>query len=267
MRCKDCQEMMVEALYEELGEERLRAFEEHVGSCSDCSGAYAEMRSTLRTMDRRERPDPGQAYWDGYWNRLKTRMEPAEPRGWRRWLTRPVWGGPRWAYRGAAAVVLIAMGIVVGRMIAPTPMNERPTGPAPESIIRTASVEERAMQYLESSQVLLLAIVNSDPETDRAYAADWSAQRRLSRRLMAEVPSLESELTDPKQRRLRALVAELELILMQIANLEAEDDPSAVEFIRSSVNDKDVLLKIDLEQLRSGKEPAANRPADSKGSI
>jgi hypothetical protein len=45
-------------------------------------------------------------------------------------------------------------------------------------------------------------------------------------------------------------VAELEKILTQIANLEENEDAEAVEFIRGRVDRHDLLLKIDLEQLK-----------------
>ena len=77
---------------------------------------------------------------------------------------------------------------------------------------------------------------------------------------MGEAATLKEELDDPRQRRLRELVSDLELILMQIANLEADGDMGAVEFIRSSVNEKDVLLKINLEQLRIGEDVGRRRP-------
>jgi hypothetical protein len=260
MRCEDCEKFFVEALYEELDSESRSKFEKHLSECRACSAEFKRMQATLRIMDRRERPDPGQAYWEGYWNRLNASMERPQPRGMRRWLTRRVLGGSRpavtWAYRAAAAVVLVALGAFVGRTFLPTRVVERqgPTAPERQMVVQPASTGQRAMQYLESSQVLLLALVNYDPENEGVYAADLSAQRRLSRRLVGEAAGLKEELGDPRHRRLRELVSDLELILMQIANLEGDDDLGAVEFIRSSVNEKDVLLKINLEQVRIGED-------------
>lgn len=266
MRCKDCQELMTEALYDELDADSQSVFEEHLESCRDCSEVYAQLQATLRVMNHREQPDPGQAYWEGYWNRLNARMEKTEPHGWKQWLARRVLGGSRpavtWAYRLTAAIVLVTVGVFVGRTLMPTPTVEQQiqTAPVQRMTVQPASADQRAMQYLESSQVLLLALVNYDPENEGAYAADLSAQQRLSRRLVGEAPGLKNELDDPKHRRLRELVSDLELILMQIANLEADDDLGAVEFIRSSVNEKDVLLKINLEQVRAGEDEGQQRP-------
>jgi len=264
MNCRDCEALLVEALYDELDAEAKAGFEAHVEHCERCARLYAEMRSTLGAMDGRERRDPGQAYWDGYWNRLTARMEQEESERRRRgWLGRllPVLSTPalRWAQRGVLAALLVVFGAAVGRFLmpAPTPKDavqspvvEEGGGPG----ARQASAEACARQYLEDSQVLLLALVNSDPGTEGEYLSDWSAERKRSRELLSQAASLKADLTDRKQRRLRNLVVELELIMMQIANLETAGDLDAVELIRSSVNDQDMMLKINLEKIRSADE-------------
>lgn len=110
---------------------------------------------------------------------------------------------------------------------------------------------DRAMRYIEKSQMLLVALVNTDPDAADSYNSDSNMQRR-SRQLVNEAADIKDELSDPKQRRLRELVGELQKILLQIANLESDEDMDAVEFIRSRVNEHDMLLKINLEQMRQG---------------
>jgi hypothetical protein len=282
MRCQDCEKRFVEALYGELEGEAKRDFAAHLSSCSRCSRMYAEWEGALRTMSRRERPDPGQPYWDGYWARLEARLEPGkepskepgEPGRRGGWLDRvvPGWSnaGLRWAYGVAAAVVLIAAGALVGRMILPGRAPETgtvagkvvtplPTGTVSDATSNPAVAEACARRYIEDSQVLLLALINDDPGADGAFPADWSGQKKRSRELVAQAASLKGELNDPKQRRLRDLVNDLELILMQIANLESEGDMAAVELIRSSVDNQGLMFKINLEQLR-GAEAAELGP-------
>jgi hypothetical protein len=272
MNCRECEDRIVEALYGELDEGTREGFEAHVASCAGCKETYSKMQSTLSVMDEREQPDPGQAYWDGFYNRLTARMEreDAESRS-RGWLGRLFPGlsdaGVKWAYRGVMAVALVVLGAVAGRMILPgtgsdpmpgTEIVDRTTG-AP--VVQPASAEACARQYIEDSQVLLLALVNYDPETEAEYVADWSAERNRSRELVNQAASLKADLNNPKQRRLRELVTELELIMLQIANLESTGDLDAVDLIRSSVDDKDVMLKINLEKMRGG-EVAEPDPGD-----
>jgi hypothetical protein len=275
MRCADCQEIMVEALYEELVREERERFDAHVGQCDDCRATLEEMRGTLGWMDKRERRDPGAAYWDGYWNRLTARMEKegvalGRPAPW--WRRNVFGAGPKaaWAYRAVAAAAILVLGVFVGRTFFPEVQTNPPTvattsgeeeshaaqplekAPPAGMAVQPASANERAMRYIGKSQLLLIALVNHDP-TD-AYGADFNAQRARSAELVDEAPAIKASLTGPKQRRLRELVGELEKILVQIANLESDEDVEGVEFIRSRVNDHDVLFKIDLEQMRQGDE-------------
>jgi len=271
MNCRECEDIMVDALYSELEGEAKDRFDEHVQACSECARLVAEMRSALSAMDKREREDPGQAYWDGYWNRLTARMErEEEQRRSRGWLGRllPALSpaGLKWAQRGALAALLILFGAVIGRVIMPTETpvevtEVKPRIDQPVPVVRQASAEACARQYIEDSQVLLLALVNFDPETEDEYMADWSTERNRSRELVNQAASLRADLIDPKQRRLRNLVSELELIMMQIANLELTGDMESVDLIRSSVDDKDVMLRINLEKMRGG-EVAEPDPGD-----
>jgi hypothetical protein len=278
MNCREFEELISDALYGELAADDRKRFDAHADSCPACAVAYTEMQSTLGVMEKRERPDPGQAYWDSYWNRLSARMETAEAqRQSRSWLARLFPGlspqGMRWAYRGALAVMLIAFGAVLGRMVLPgsdhgsqgtpgigiveaPPENGSPadagvTSITPAPTIQMASAEACAHQYIDDTQVLLLGLLNYHPGTEGEYIADWSVQKMRSRELINQAGSIKGDLKDPKQRRLRELVTELEFILLQIATLETTGDLESVEMIKSSVKDRGVLFKINLEKLRS----------------
>ncbi len=266
MRCDECQLLITDALYGEIDEKSQREFSDHLASCRACSDTYEQMQAALRVMDRRERPDPGQAFWEGYWNRLQARLEREGVEHKRGWLERlfPGFTGAwrKWAYLGGVAVVLVVLGAVAGRVFLPGPavkvqdvrVADKPTkGGEPAG--QAPTVEACARQYLEDSQVLLLALVNFDPETEAEYLSDLSPEKKRSRELLAQAASLKYELTSPKQRRLKALVSELELILLQIANLESGEDLDAVDLIRSSVSDRGVMLKIDMEKMRGGELP------------
>lgn len=334
MGCEQFQDMMLDALYEELDAEDRSRFDEHVAGCEECTSALTEMRATLALMAKRERRDPGQAYWDGYWNRLSARMEAegvtsTHAPWWRRALP-----SRALTYRAVAAAAILIVGAFIGRTFFPVSapvtqddrrvaespateqgaqdtfkdeavaQNEAPgaqeaparTGrgaeeapaagtlekkagfaeervtdvasrPAPASQrpaaepvaqAQAASANDRAMRYIQKSQMLLIALVNNDPaDTPDAYAADFGAQQKRSRALVQEASVVKDGLDQPGQRRLRELVSELEKILIQIANLESASDVDGVEFIRSRVNDRDVLFKINLEQMRQEDDGSA----------
>jgi hypothetical protein len=67
---------------------------------------------------------------------------------------------------------------------------------------------------------------------------------------------LKKELSNTNDRRLEKLVGDLELILLQIKNLEEKEDLPEIELVKSGVDRKGLLLKINLEQMRSHSSPS-----------
>lgn len=256
--CNRCRGLFVEALYDEAKSEDKAFLENHIARCPACAAEYKAMAETLRTLDTRVRPDPGLDFWDGYWDRIACRMEREQldvrrPRPWRKRLS---WIGsfaPRWAFQAAAAVVLIAIGIIIGRSVyslRPAPPDvARQTAQAPSVQSAADDPVLRAQNYIDKSKLLLLALVNHDPATEDPYALNLPFQKQVSQELVAQAGDLKSELKDPRQRRLRELVADLETILIQIANLESENDLEAVEIVKQGVESRGLLLKINLNEM------------------
>jgi hypothetical protein len=250
---------MIEALYGEIDAAEKERLDLHLRACPECASEYASLAATLRIMDKRERLDPGQGFWDGYWDRLSRRMvwesagEDRTPSLAAR-LLRPFSRLPRWALQAAGAAALLIVGILVGSRLVREPEAGRTmtaaVRPAPGAVVQAES-------FIERSKVLLLGLVNYDPATEDAYALDLDRKKSLSRGLAAEAPALRSALGEAGQKRLRGLVADLELILMQIANLESGQDLEGVDLIKQGVDRKGIFLKIDLDRLgRDARGPA-----------
>lgn len=271
--CNKCRGLFVEALYDELDPEAKTFFNQHLAFCLVCAAEYQAMAETLQTMDARVRQDPGREFWDGYWDRLADRMESEKAvvrsrRPWWQRLGRLSGIYPRWAIQAAAAVVLIAVGIIVGRSVfsrRPVPLEiSKQTAQAPAVLSAANDPVLRAQNYIDRSKLLLLALVNHDPATEDPYALDLPLQKRVSQELVTQAGDLKSELKDPRQRRLRELVAELETILIQIANLESENDLEAVEFVKQGVASRGLLLKINLSEMGGDLAGGNSKPLDEK---
>jgi hypothetical protein len=270
--CQICRDRMIEAYYGELAEEARAAFERHLAACPACGREYAALRKTLGLMDRRERPDPGPDFWDGYWDRLSRRLvwESTDVRDRRPSLAARVAGFaarlPRWSLQAAGAAALLLIGVWIGsRLIGPsgrpgaTVASVRPAGSGTEAVVQAGN-------FIERSKVLLLGLVNYDPVTDDAYALDLDGKKTVSRRLLAEAPGIRQGLNRPGERRLRELVGDLERILLQIANLEAGQDLEGVELVRQGVDRQDLFLRIDLDRLaRESQGGTATAPGRGTG--
>lgn len=317
------EEVVAKALFDTLDESERRAVEAHLAACAACAEEVRALRGVLAVTAERVRPEPPPAFWDGYARRveerLAARMEAERQASWSgrldAWrrsaaaaLTLPV---PRWTYQLAAAVVLVGLGVLIGKAYfgapagdtpavvehhppapppdtpppdepepatdepapvaspeaatadrgAPVPQTapaRRPAAPAPdEGNVRPAMLETRARHYMDRSKVLLLGLVNFDPSADDPAALDLPRRQAAARRLVDEAAPLKDDLAAADEQRLRELVADLEVILLQIANLEAEHDVPAIEMVRSGVDRRALLLKINVEQMRLA-EPDAD---------
>jgi hypothetical protein len=274
--CRWCHEHMVEALYGELDPPGKERFERHRRNCPDCAAEYDALKGTLLTMDRRERPDPGPEFWEGYWDRLSRRMLWESTEAGRRpsfadRLGRLFPRLPRWTYQAAGAAALILVGIVIGARIVGPGGEPAGTTASGTRVLSTSPAVVQAANFVDRSKVILLGLVNYDPATEDAFAFDLESKKAASRALVAEAPGIRKGLEGPGRRRLRELVTDLEVIMMQIANLESGQDLEGVELVKQGVDRKGLFLKIDLERLarRAGgpaATPSPGRPSDPKKS-
>ncbi|MFZ2053377.1 MAG: zf-HC2 domain-containing protein [Candidatus Aminicenantales bacterium] len=253
--CKKCRDLLVQALYGELDSKDKVFFEDHLASCPACAAEFKNLSGTLEALDRRVHPEPGEDFWEGYWDRLTQRMA-KESAGTEAFLPSKkrfsrIFGlSPRWVFQAAAGLVLVVLGVLIGRTVFPphqTPVDvaqQTPTlGPGESDPVL------RARDYIDRSTPVLLALVNYDPASEDSYALDLPLQKRISQELVSQAGALKSDLKEPAQRRLRELVTDLETVLLQIANLETENDLEAVEFVKQGVESGGLLLKINLSEM------------------
>jgi len=259
--CKKCRALLVGALYGELPRKEKDLFERHIAACPACAAEFKALTGTLKTMDERLRPEPGQDFWEGYWDRLSRRMEGEKAPGAAAPAARPLkafsgsfWSfRPRWAFQTAAALVLILAGIFIGRTVfsprqAPLEAS-RTAGQTPAVPPGESDPVLRARNYVDRSKLVLLALVNYDPASEDPYGLDLPYQKQVSKDLIRQAGAIQSDLKDPSQRRLRQLVADLETILLQIANLESENDLEAVDIVKQGVESRGLLFKINLSEM------------------
>ena len=265
--CREMRELMVAALYGELAGQQRETLDRHLQSCPACAQCYRQMSETVSIMSEREPSERDEAFWTSYWQRLAPHLESGV-------VERPTIRHPAWsrhpAFRAGAAAALILVGILLGRWIwRRDPLPESSSTPMVlvprRDDVTAAEPVRRAEAYLQRSKVLLLALANFDPATDNAATLNLPTQRQISESLVQEAVYLKSELSDPAELRLRELVDDLEVTLLQIANLENEHDLAAIEMVQSSVTNQALLFRIDLSQLSSEAEAASRKtPLETK---
>jgi hypothetical protein len=261
--CKYCQSLFLEDFYEELNTQQKQFLKDHLKICDKCKSEFEEMESTLQFMSKRVRPEPEKKFWDSYEKNLAQRIDKEESvqvehEPWWKKLSQPLTLAPRWTYQTAAALVLIVVGVFIGRMLF------LPSTPEIQQVSQQLTGEElvlRTQNYIDRSKLILLAMVNFDPATEDPYALNLPYQQQVSRELVQEASLLRRDLSGSKQRRLENLIANLEMILLQIANLESENDLEAIELIKGGADSQGILMEINLTDLRrSFKKINESRP-------
>jgi hypothetical protein len=160
---------------------------------------------------------------------------------------------PKWAYQTAVALLLVSLGVFFGRMVFSPPVSDTKQAHRPGLISQQGpgvELASRTQNYIERSKLMLLAIVNFDPETEDSYALNLPYQQQISKELVQEASYLKSKLADSGQRRLENLIADLEVILLQIANLESEYDFEAIDIVKEGVSRRGILMQINLTDIR-----------------
>ena len=270
-RCRYWRKRIPEAIYGELDPRTREKMERHFAVCGGCALLYDGMAAAVRKMEARPAPDRAPEFWKGYWDRLESRMaldtERSEGIRARRFSL------PVWAYGAAGAVLFIAIGIFIGRTLSRPPAGplalvrttSSETAPggrlAPASGPAAPSIALRASRYLKRSRVLLLAVVNSDTRDEDPFRLNLPLQKKTSAELLQEAVVLKKELRS-SDRRLERLISDLEMILRQISNLTSDSSDSDIEIIRAGVEGRDILFKINLNEVRrpAGKSGAGSSP-------
>jgi hypothetical protein len=264
-KCKKYQSLFLESFYGELDVSKKQFLDDHMMACEKCRSRFAEMEAVLQFTGKRIRPEPPEKYWDAYEARLgqKIKKEEAseiEHKSVKEKPGRRFHVAPKWAYQAVGAAALIIIGIFIGRIIFPPPV------PGVQHALRQpdlatqpqleAALVHRSQDYIERSKRILLALVNFDPATEDPYALDLPFQKQTSKDLVREANYLKNELAESDQERLESLIASLEIILLQIANLESENDLEAIELLKDGIDRRGILMEINLTDLRLSKQPS-----------
>lgn len=270
--CQQMHEMMVDALYDDLDEAQQKRFHSHLKSCRDCARFYQQLTQTIGVMNARETAERDEVFWAEYSERLTERLETEQHQRKIPLLRRSFFEYLAWydhpALRLGAIAALLLVGIFLGKWIWTEECGPRPEPQAfvsapQQTDILPVLLEDRAESYLQKSKLLLLALANFDPQTDDKATLNLQSQKHISEALVQEAAYLKTALKNPAETRLRELISDLEIILLQIANLEDEYDLEAVEMVRKGVNKRSILFRIDLSEI-SGKPSDATSHIESK---
>jgi hypothetical protein len=261
-------------LTDELTAEDRQAVESHMKSCAACAGELRAMREAMELLTQKmRRPSESrselylQHFFEKVERRIQTESVEEESQSFvGRVLDSLVEHRKPFGFGFASALSLIVLAFAVWSLWIKTPEPDKlasdsagQTSGVVMGNIQQTAMEVRAEEYLEQSKILLIGIMNTDTKSLVGSKAFMKRQREVSRSLVRESQEISSGLTHPSQRRLRDLVSDLGLILVQIANLETDHSVQGVEIVKGGVERNGILFKINLEEIHRATQPSQHK--------
>jgi len=158
----------------------------------------------------------------------------------------PQWSRSRSLLPWLAAAATLVIGIGIGRNLsvdAPTPQAiSQPVSPTTATSASQSEVvdayRDETTQYLGQTAALLISLPAAGaPDLSDARFAGTASDLLVTTRLLMDSPAAQ----DPK---LRGLLEDLELVLVQIARLRVERNKSDLDLIHQTVEQGDVMSRL-----------------------
>lgn len=265
--CEDWQDVLVDLLFGDADEAARSAFADHAADCEACAQELHSLQQTLGLASERTTFEPSDAELADFETRVLAQTVHASP------ATRParsaasersprpanIYRLPTWTRQLATAAAVLIVGVFIGRSFPGQDAPQQAEIGSSESLQLVSATEERAHAYLNRSKTLLLGVVNFDAETDDPAALALPQRGEIAEELLLEANYLKTNLSDAEQQQLKSLVTELEVILLQLAHLEAQADVPEIEIVQAGVDRSGLLFKIDVEKMRHLEE--VSKPA------
>lgn len=254
--CKKNRDLFEKVLNNGLDKPESEKFFTHLSSCSACAVEFKELKNTLNIFQSIERPEPAPFFLENFWDTLEPKL--LNKKAGKTSLFQVIsnwWAHLKYflkfkrtlTYQLSGGIILLIAGMIIGRYFIGGNDNTPDT-----TMVNNNSIPEEnysltdLTSYIDRSKVLLLTIMNYDPSIDDIETVNLVRQQQISKELLAQADGLKDRLKDVQ---LKNLVSDIEIILLQIANLEIKYDLTGIELIQEGVNNKGIILKINIQEM------------------
>ncbi len=233
MRCKRYKENIILHLYGELSEQETVDLKTHLSTCPDCAREFEYTREVFATLDEihpHTVPESSTAKnWAAVRRGIETQHSQSRPRSIM----------PRWAFAGAAMMLVFVLGIFLGRQWLSHDIQTASRQDTGEKYL-----QYKLRQHIDDLKPIVVEYSNITPGEsgkdtvllDREAARSLLIQNLLLRKLLAQSDPSAAQLLD-----------DVDLVLKEIANLSSEDTDTPVS-IQRLIQDRDILFKMDVLQ-------------------
>ncbi len=253
--CKKIRDLMPDVLneYSILPEAELRKLREHIQEhlkgCPGCSQEYKKLAGLLAAMNKRQRPQMSDAFWENYSLRLEDKLDAAAAAGeqktalkipgWKHWA-----GGfdfkIQWVLYPVAAAAILVVGIAIGLYLSLQPGKD---------IVNTAISSLRQLspavaEHFDNVWPLLLDYSNSSPQESNSSPADTVlVEKSMVKKLLLENQLLKRVMVKDNNITVNELMDELELILLELSNDSGDSEETRLA-VQQFIKENNVLFKM-----------------------
>lgn len=255
INCNKSKVLIESAINNELSDNELKQLNEHIDTCSKCYAELAGLRNTINTMKNYASPEPDQQFMNNLWKNIAPEIQDSTETRYSFWqrikkIAESIRYEKKWTYQLAGALSILIIGVFIGKYILSYPNSGDSITKANElKVSKQTALHVKTENYIDRSKVLLLGLMNFDPEFDDVETISLQHQKKISRELLSYAADLKSEMNQSSQSNLKELVTDLEFILLQIANLESEQDIAGIELVKEGVDRRGIFLKINIHEM------------------
>lgn len=222
---------IMDYIYDELSRDELDDFNTHKDNCPQCSEYLNQCLQAKNLLSKRLRPLPRKEFLKNYHQNLKQIYR--ENNLIERFIEF-IFIRPPIAVRLAEVTIILILGIFIGNSLNKSEISQPQI--LKENIINTRFLNN----YLFETELLLLETSNIDSEQDvRLVLNNNNCKTLLQKTLL-----LKEQAEKFKNTRLLNLLNQLEIILMELANLEESRYVEELNFVRNNIKDWHLLVEI-----------------------
>ena len=278
MKCNEVEIVISAKIDGEVTASEWREAEKHIATCQHCAEMLALFeQSTAFLRAEVQHVAPSRNLWPGIAGKIDT--QPAID--WRRrlsnWLAGLSGNGTlradsKWRYGlagFAAATVLFVAALLSWQMYFGKPADAVSSEDAMrvalqlqdfaslpreqgQALYRQAELVQSLQNYFSQTGLLLMEVKNNDSATDPQTI---DAIRMTSKKLLDETVLIKKELEQTDMALVRNVVEQIEAALFDMANIKDETGAEDFELIKASISRKDLLIKIEIIDLRKLPDP------------
>lgn len=231
MKCSKFNEQIILYLYGELSGKESSELESHLGKCSKCSKDLEYTKKIFRLLKDAEIEETPEANWEKCWKGINVCISKIPTR------SKNYFFFPRWTLVSAAVILVLFLGIFIGRFWIFSGHESFHQETASREFIQQTlkeHFEELKPILVEYSNDSLQEKSSTSIMMDKKTAQNLIIQNILLKRIISE--------TDPTAAQ---LLEDVDMVLREIANQKSEDKERPA-LIKEAIDKRDILFKMEI---------------------